>query len=45
MTKRNWMVKVPGYPAFSMVVMTGPMNHAEALREARGIWPTCEIAE
>lgn len=45
MTKRNWLIKVPGYPAFSMVVMTGPMNHAEALREARGIRPKCEVVE
>lgn len=43
MSKRLWTIKAPGYDAFSMVVLEGLLDYEQALREARAIWPTCEI--
>lgn len=43
MTKRTWTIRVEGYPPFQMVLLDGALDHAGALREARGIWPTCEV--
>lgn len=45
MRKRNWIIHVPGYPKFSMVLLDGPLDHAGALHEARGIWPNCTVEE
>ena len=42
--KRNWIVQVPGYKEFPMVVMDGPLTQAEALIEARKIWPNCSVS-
>ena len=44
MKKRNWIVRVPGQNPFPMVVMDGPLTKAEALIEARKIWPNCEVS-
>jgi hypothetical protein len=44
MTKRTWTIHVAGYPPFQMVVLDGEINQAQALHEARGIWPNCEVA-
>lgn len=41
--KRVWTIKVPGKNPFSMVLMEGPLDQAGALREARLIWPDCEV--
>ncbi|WP_275898089.1 hypothetical protein [Pseudomonas parafulva] len=41
--KRIWTVLIPGYRPFSMVLMDGPQDMAGALREARLIWPNCEV--
>lgn len=43
MTKRNWTVHVPGYPPFPMIELNGEIDHAEALRAARLIWPMAEV--
>lgn len=43
MKKRNWIVLVPGYKPFPMVIMDGPLTLAEALVEASKIWPRCEV--
>lgn len=42
--KRNWTIKVPGYPPFSMVLLDGVLDYAGALIEARGIWPDAEVS-
>lgn len=42
--KRNWIVAVPGHKPFPMVVMDGPLTQAEALAEARAIWPLCTVS-
>ena len=42
--KRVWIVHVPGYSPFSMVLMEGPQDQAGALREAQLIWPACEVS-
>lgn len=44
MKKRNWIVEVPGYKKFPMVVMDGPLTQSEALIEARKIWPNCSVS-
>ena len=44
MKKRNWIDRVPGQNPFPMVVMDGPLTKAEALIEARKIWPNCEVS-
>ena len=44
MKKRNWIVAVPGYKPFPMVVMDGPLTQSEALIEARKIWPNCSVS-
>lgn len=41
--KRNWTIVVPGYPPFPMILLDGELDYAGALREARGIWPNCEV--
>lgn len=41
--KRVWTVIVPGFAPFSMVLMEGSQDHEGALREARLIWPVCEL--
>lgn len=40
--KRVWTVIV-GPKAFQMVLMEQTLDHAGALREARLIWPNCEV--
>lgn len=42
MTKRSWLVSVPGYARFCMG--GEPMDYAEALATARSIWPMAEVA-
>lgn len=42
--KRTWTVTTTGYAPFPMILMDGPLDHAEALELARSIWPTCEVA-
>lgn len=42
--KRCWTVTTPGYRPFQMVLLDGLLDHAGALREARSIWPNCEVA-
>lgn len=41
--KRNWLVLVPGYPPFPMVIMDGLTDYAGALKSARLIWPNCDV--
>jgi hypothetical protein len=41
--KRNWTVKIPGYPAFSMVLLDGELDREGALKSARVIWADAEI--
>lgn len=43
MTKRTWTVIVAGYAQFQMVLLDGALTYNEALREARLIWPACEV--
>lgn len=44
MTKRNWTVHVSGWRPFQMVLLQdGPLGYEDALREARGIWPLCNV--
>jgi len=43
MKKRTWTVHVEGYPPFQMVTLDGEIDRAQALHEARGIWPNCEV--
>lgn len=43
MTKRTWTVIVTGYSPFQMVLLDGALNYEQALREARLIWPRCEV--
>lgn len=40
--KRIWTVVV-GSKSFSMVLMDGDLDREGALREARLIWPDCEV--
>lgn len=40
--KRVWTVTV-GAKSFQMVLMEGALDQAGALREARLIWPHCEV--
>lgn len=40
-TKSSWQVIVPGYRPFTMAGVK--MNQAEALKEARVIWPNAEV--
>lgn len=42
MTKRNWTVHAAG-KTFQMVVLDGAIDHAEALKSARLIWPKAEV--
>jgi hypothetical protein len=42
-TKRTWTVTVAGYRPFQMVLLDGALDYAQALAEARGIWPNCEV--
>lgn len=45
MTKRTWIVSVPGWAPFQMVSLEeGPLNQEQARRAARVIWPTAEVA-
>ncbi len=41
--KRTWTVIV-GTKTFSMVLMEESLDRAGALREARMIWPACEVS-
>lgn len=41
--KRNWTIKVPGYPEFSMVLLEGSLDREGALIAARVIWPLAEV--
>ncbi len=41
--KRTWTITV-GARRFSMVLLEQALDHAGALREARLIWPACEVA-
>lgn len=43
MSKRLWTICTPGYPPFAMVLMEELLDYEGALREARAIWPKCEI--
>lgn len=43
MTKRTWTVAVAGYRDFQMVLLDGALNYEQALREARLIWPLCNV--
>lgn len=43
MSKRNWTVRAAG-KTFQMVVLDGAIDHAEALRSARLIWPLAEVS-
>jgi len=44
MKKRNWKVTVPGWRPFQMVLLEdGPLTYEQALKEARGIWPNCDV--
>lgn len=42
MKKKSWFVRVPGYPVFQMGG-SEDIDHAEALRDARLIWPRGDI--
>lgn len=42
--KRNWTIKVPGYPEFSMVLLDGELDRDGALIAARVIWPDAEVS-
>jgi hypothetical protein len=43
MSKRNWTVRASG-KSFQMVVLEAAIDHAEALRSARLIWPHAEVS-
>jgi len=43
MTKRTWTITVTGYRPFQMVLLDGALNYEQALREARLIWPACNV--
>lgn len=43
MTKRNWTIILAGYKPFQMVVLDGALDYDQALAEARGIWPSCDV--
>lgn len=42
--KRNWTIHVAGYSPFPMILLDGMLGYDQALREARLIWPACEIS-
>ena len=44
MKKRNWTIHIEGRPPFQMVVLDGELTQAEALAEARAIWPNCSVS-
>lgn len=43
MSKRNWTILLSGYAPFSMVLLDGALTYEQALREARVIWPRCDV--
>lgn len=42
--KRNWTVHVEGRKPFQMVVLDGAIDHAEAQKSARLIWPAATVS-
>lgn len=42
--KRTRTVRVSGYPSFQMVSLECELDYAGALRDARLIWPNCDVS-
>lgn len=42
--KRTWTVHVPSYPDFQMVSLECELDYVGALRDARLIWPKCDVS-
>lgn len=43
MTKKNWMVTIPGHQPFPITLVDEALDHAGALAFARSIWSRCSV--